>query len=97
MRVKIKCPNGHTLTADESKAGKHAKCPVCRAPVIIPSIAEQLLIESLANLELPSMDEYDESANDENNPDSPIRACPRCTQKIERIHRLCPHCSTFLS
>ena len=46
MAIHIKCPNGHNLTAKESNAGKSGKCPVCKCPVIIPAVKQEVLTES---------------------------------------------------
>ncbi|MGL4943221.1 MAG: hypothetical protein ACRC46_08515 [Thermoguttaceae bacterium] len=46
MSVQIQCPNGHRLVAQEQNAGKTGKCPVCKAAVVIPSVAEQLVLKA---------------------------------------------------
>jgi len=37
MAISLKCPNGHKLTTNESKAGKKGKCPVCQSVFEIPA------------------------------------------------------------
>jgi hypothetical protein len=34
--IKFQCPNGHTLTTSDDRAGTAAKCPKCQAPVVVP-------------------------------------------------------------
>jgi hypothetical protein len=34
--IKFSCPNGHTLTTGDDRAGTSAKCPKCQAPVVVP-------------------------------------------------------------
>ena len=46
MPITLKCPNGHSLTASESNAGKTGKCPVCKAPVSIPVLHQNAISES---------------------------------------------------
>jgi len=52
----MKCPNGHTLTAKESNAGKTGKCPLCKTSVNIPVlhppvISDSAVMEFLGNAE----------------------------------------------
>jgi len=37
MAISFKCPKGHKLTADDSKAGKKGKCPTCQSAFEIPT------------------------------------------------------------
>ena len=46
MAIHIKCPKGHSLTAQESDAGKTGKCPVCKCAVAIPAVKRDVLTES---------------------------------------------------
>ena len=46
MPITLKCPNGHTLTAKESNAGKTGKCPVCKASVNIPVLHQNVISDS---------------------------------------------------
>ena len=46
MPITLKCPNGHSLTAKESNAGKTGKCPVCKAPVSIPILPKAEISDS---------------------------------------------------
>jgi len=49
MAISFKCPNGHKLTTNESKAGKKGKCPVCQCVFEIPAnsaVKQNLLTES---------------------------------------------------
>ena len=34
--IKFQCPNGHTLTTGDDRAGTAARCPKCHAPVVVP-------------------------------------------------------------
>lgn len=34
--IKFACPNGHTLSTTDDRAGTAAKCPKCQAPVVVP-------------------------------------------------------------
>ena len=36
MTIILKCPNGHSLKAQETSAGKTGKCPICKCEVHIP-------------------------------------------------------------
>ena len=36
MSIIVTCPNGHRLSAPESRAGKTGRCPACGATVSIP-------------------------------------------------------------
>jgi hypothetical protein len=46
MAIIVQCPKGHRLAANESNAGKHGRCPVCKAVVTIPMPNETMLSES---------------------------------------------------
>lgn len=46
MPIQLQCRNGHRLVAQETNAGKTGKCPVCKEPVPIPTVAEQLVKKS---------------------------------------------------
>lgn len=46
MPIQIKCPNGHSLTAKESNAGKTGRCPVCKEPVSIPVLHQTVISDS---------------------------------------------------
>ena len=35
-KIKVTCPNGHKLAAEERKAGKTVACPVCGVKLTIP-------------------------------------------------------------
>lgn len=35
-KIKVVCPNGHKLAAEERKAGKTVACPVCGVKLTIP-------------------------------------------------------------
>ena len=35
-KIKVTCPNGHKLAAEERKAGKTVSCPVCGVKLTIP-------------------------------------------------------------
>jgi hypothetical protein len=37
--IKFQCPNGHTLSTGEDRAGTAAKCPKCQAPVVVPMLS----------------------------------------------------------
>jgi hypothetical protein len=34
--IKFQCPNGHTLTTSDDRAGTAAKCPKCQMPLVVP-------------------------------------------------------------
>jgi hypothetical protein len=34
--IKFQCPNGHTLTTSDDRAGTPAKCPKCQVPLVVP-------------------------------------------------------------
>jgi hypothetical protein len=36
MPLRVRCPKGHTLTLNESLAGKRVKCPTCQTPFTVP-------------------------------------------------------------
>jgi hypothetical protein len=36
MPLRVRCPKGHTLTLNESLAGKRVKCPTCQTPFAVP-------------------------------------------------------------
>lgn len=46
VSINLTCPNGHTLKAKETNAGKVGKCPVCKATVTIPVPNQTVLSES---------------------------------------------------
>lgn len=46
MSIKIICPNGHRLTAKDSRAGTTGRCPACGAAIRIPSHADMAITES---------------------------------------------------
>ncbi len=38
--IKFSCPNGHTLTTNDDRAGTAAKCPKCQVPVVVPMASD---------------------------------------------------------
>ena len=38
--IKFSCPNGHSLTTNDDRAGTAAKCPKCHVPVVVPMASE---------------------------------------------------------
>lgn len=54
MSIRVVCPNGHILRAQESFAGKKGLCPVCKAPVRVPQreqdeVSEDTILGYLAS------------------------------------------------
>lgn len=50
--IKFACPNGHPLSAPETKAGMAGKCPKCSVPFVVP--APELDPATLAGLTPPA-------------------------------------------
>jgi hypothetical protein len=38
--IKFLCPNGHPLSTSDDRAGTAAKCPKCKAPLVVPLASE---------------------------------------------------------
>ena len=46
MSIKVTCPNGHRLSAKDSRAGTTGRCPACGATVKIPTLENMAITES---------------------------------------------------
>lgn len=111
MAIHLTCPNGHSLTARESNAGKQGKCPLCKAPVTIPStqsLTESAILNILGN---PEVKKPHHSANIPLGREKPLgtfgdaststlpamKVCPSCDREIDTGYHICPHCHTYLT
>lgn len=113
MTIQLKCPNGHTLSAQESNVGKTGKCPVCKAPVIIPeqspggvsdsSIVVKILGDpsvpqkNRSNTPLPPKKKKTSVPQGDAETSPNVKICPNCEKDIDMGYHICPHCKTYIT
>ncbi len=98
MTFTVYCPNGHRLRAQPQDVGKTAKCPKCRAAIVVPqppaaevsdSSVVRLLEECTSN-QLRSAPAVQPSA-------ASTQTCPRCGTNVSGLVRICPLCRVYLA
>lgn len=113
MAIHLTCPKGHHLTARESNAGKIGKCPVCKAPVTIPtsvSLSESAIMNILGNPDAssrhtmaprPQQQTFAEpipgTVSAEAKAKPATKKCPSCDREIDIGYHICPHCHMYLT
>lgn len=111
MAIHLICPNGHNLTARESNAGKVGKCPLCNAPVTIPSsqtLTESAIVNILGTPEIKRSNTSPQTplgrempqptAGDASTSTLPAtKSCPSCEREIDVGYHICPNCHTYLT
>ncbi len=109
MPIQLTCPNGHRLTAKDSNAGKTGKCPVCKAAVTIPALAESAMTDSsvvrllglTGGATKPGNASGDAAAAAKSRPplvtQPHMKQCPNCERDIELGYHICPYCKTYIT
>jgi hypothetical protein len=109
--IQLKCPNGHTLSAKESNAGKTGKCPVCKASVRIPLLHQTGVSDSSIVRILGDPSTIRKNRSNTVAPARPaaalqtvnaaalphIKLCPNCEREIDTGYHICPHCRTYIT
>jgi Zn finger protein HypA/HybF involved in hydrogenase expression len=107
MSIQVVCPNGHTLKAQDSLAGKRGLCPVCKAPVKVPqgdkpAVSEDTILDFLgpqgsgqsrSRVEAPSAPLR--GVSEGHGP--PKKSCGRCNREIPARTHVCPHCHAYIA
>lgn len=111
MSIEVVCPNGHTLKVKDSLAGKMGLCPVCKARIVIPRVAQSGSSELTEDAILGILGPYEPDPNrvqapieepasrkaSKDRPGSPKKNCAKCNAEIPADAHICPHCRTYLS
>ena len=100
MPITLKCPNGHSLTAHESNAGKKGKCPVCKEPVSIPAsnqpeISDSAIMHILGNAESQTRSRVGATVTPPRRAavPRPVRSSASSSSSVTLPHtKLCPSC-----
>ena len=106
MSIQVVCPNGHTLRAQDSLAGKSGLCPVCKAPVKVPQadkreVSEEAILDYLG----PQPSGQGRRAEGASVPARaaaeghvpPKKSCGRCNREIPARTHVCPHCHAYIA
>jgi predicted nucleic acid-binding Zn ribbon protein len=110
--IRFVCECGHHVRADESCAGRKAKCPKCGKVLVIPHESEVIVDNSdtfhHSEAPQPSINLAPTTVPDrfvsDNVPNSaPLalaereKTCPYCGEKIKTDARKCKHCGEFIT
>ena len=109
MSIYVSCPNGHQLTAKESKAGTIGKCPACGAPVKIPEPKSKVTDSSVLRIlgigeilrnasNFSNEDIFDTESTKKEKPKGEVqktKVCPQCDWEIDAAYKICPHCRYY--
>lgn len=96
MAIKFLCPNGHELSADESRIGKQGKCPKCHVRFLVPEPAPEDAAEDIPAGPSSAADE--QAASWESPPrDTIVFPCPKghklnAPRSLQGKAGQCPHC-----
>ncbi len=96
-KIKVTCPNGHKLAAEERKAGKTVSCPVCGVKLTIPVPENRKCTDSAVLRILGIGDELRKAAAgqptsyDRPEEGSDLLLGPRMKEKT-RNTQICPQC-----
>jgi predicted RNA-binding Zn-ribbon protein involved in translation (DUF1610 family) len=103
LSIKLSCSHCQaTLTADESRAGRRAKCPKCGGAIVIPAAPanpgeEEVLEPELGSLIDDGAGEYELEAPPPPPPQRETRKpCPECGEMIMREAVKCRFCGAVL-
>lgn len=110
MTVKIKCPQGHALVAQEQHKGKVGRCPKCGAAVTIPddSVSDDELADLLSEGVKPEAYDHEHvlgspeaqpggGSTSKASGTGPMKLCPKCDSAVPVGFMICPSCRTYLS
>lgn len=86
MSIRLRCPSGHKLRADEEHAGLKANCPRCGKQVLVPRRPSPRLSDSSIVALL---------SEDQGRMLPPERICLRCKASIPGPYQVCPNCHCF--
>jgi len=111
MSIPVVCPNGHSLRAQETLAGKSGLCPVCKAPVKVPlgdlgEVSEESILDFLSS-QSPSQSRSRQRAaatpaappDETHSPPGhapPKKRCGRCNREIPAQTHICPYCQAYV-
>ncbi len=107
MSIQVVCPNGHSLRAQDSLAGKRGLCPVCKAPVKVPTVeqpevSEETILDFLSSQQpIPAQREggppgmHARTIGEGSVP--PKKSCGRCNREIPARTHVCPHCHAYIA
>lgn len=102
--MKIRCPNGHKLSADDSQAGRRAICPKCSVKFVVPALRPKISETSILSV----LGDFDgdrsvvtravgtaKSGSRLSAPEK-LKSCPRCRQTMTLRFQICPNCRLYL-
>ena len=102
--IKLRCPNGHKLSAQESQAGSRALCPKCQAKVLVPrpeaKISDTSIMAVLGDYggDQAIVTRAVLAAKPESRRHAPVKMknCPRCRELMTLRYQICPKCRLYL-
>ena len=102
--IKLRCPNGHKLSAQESQAGSRAICPKCRVQVVVPRPKPHISDTSIMAVlgDYPSDRSIVTHSAVASKPESRLhtpvkmKSCPRCRELMTLRYQICPKCRLYL-
>jgi hypothetical protein len=111
MSIPVVCPNGHSLRAQETLAGKSGLCPVCKAPVKVPQgdqpeVSEDSILDFLSSQSAAQGRSRPQTATVPAKPPiaghvpaghaPPKKSCGRCNREIPAQTHICPYCHAYV-
>ncbi len=110
MSIPVVCPNGHSLRAQDSLAGRSGLCPVCKAPVKVPQgdpqqvsedsildiLSSQAAAQNRARQPTPATTTKTGPQHIPAGHAPPKKSCGRCNREIPAQTHICPFCHAYV-
>jgi hypothetical protein len=105
MTIRFVCRNGHVLKADVRHAGRKTHCPRCQVAVWVPQPKQKTPpqeqdaltdTQAVRLLGAYSPSQRNLLAAPAPSLSSEERSCPKCSESVPMLCRVCPSCNTYL-